>query len=273
MIKRGIAFLKSKLIREKIIPVNIPIVEGKLLEGKIALIIGGSGGIGLGIASSFLANGCQVIISGTNEKKLSTICQKLGENAGWVMLDIRNINDISTKINDAVKIFGRIDILVNSAGVHCAEMFGNVTEDTWNKVMNINLKGMYFASQEMSQYMIRNKIKGHILNISSASCVKPGWTPYEISKWGVRGMTLGFADKLVKYGIVVNSIAPGPVATSMLGREVGDNLTWNGNPTGRMATTSEIGNLAVFMVSNLGDLIVGDTYFISGGSGTICIDK
>lgn len=111
--------------------------------------------------------------------------------------------------------------------------------------------------------------------MSSASALKPGWTPYEISKRAVNGLTLGFADKLIRYGIVVNGIAPGPTATPMLGKVVdGDlDLEWNANPSGRMSTVEEIANLALFMVSDLGNGIVGDTFFLTGGSGTICIDK
>ena len=172
-----------------------------------------------------------------------------------------------------MQIYDKIDILVNSAGVHCKDIFGNVSISEWDNVMNINLKGVYFMTQTVANYMVDNGIKGHILNVSSASCAKPGWTPYEISKSALKSMTCGFAHKLIPYGIVVNSIAPGPVATEMLGRGAGDNLKWEGNPTGRMATAEEIANLAVTMVSDLGDLIVGDTYFISGGSGTICLDK
>lgn len=266
-------FYKRYIVRDKIMPIKTPVYDGKLLEGKIALIIGGSGGIGAGIAQCFATNGCKVILAGTNRDKLESNCKKIGCDTKYILWDICQIESFRSKVDEAAALFGRIDILVNSAGVHGTDPFGNVKEETWDKVLDINLKGMYFMCQEVSKYMIEHGIKGHILNVSSASCAKPGWTPYEISKWGVRGLTLGLADKLVSKGIIVNSIAPGPVATTMLGRETGDNLTWPGNPTGRMATAEEIGNLAVFMVSQMGDLIVGDTYFISGGSGTTCIDK
>lgn len=273
MIERFKTIIKKNIIREKIVPIKIPVYEGNLLQDKIALIIGGSGGIGLGIAERFVANGCRVILGGTNGDKLKENVRRIGNSAKYILIDLKNIKDIHDKIMEASEIFGRIDILVNSAGVHGTEPLGKVSEETWDQVFDINLKGMYFACQEISNYMIEYGIKGHILNIGSASCAKPGWTPYEISKWGVRGLTLGFADKLTQKGIIVNSIAPGPVATAMLGRENENDLVWPGNPTGRIATGEEIGNLAVLMVSDMGDLIVGDTYFMSGGSGTICIDK
>ena len=273
MLRKIKKYIINNLVREKITPINMPVYEGQLLKGKVALIIGGSGGIGQGIAERFIANGCRVIVSGTNEEKLLSLRNKFGDKYRYIVMDVKEVESLQNKILEASEFFGEIDTFVYSAGVHSNEQFGSVTENTWNLIMDINLKGMYFVCQAAADYMISNKIHGHILNISSASCAKPGWTPYEISKWGVRSMTLGLADKLIKKGIVVNSIAPGPVATAMLGRETGDNLTWQGNPSGRMATIEEIGNLAVFMVSSMGDLVVGDTYFLSGGSGTICIDK
>ena len=265
--------IKRYLVREKITTIKTPVFNGKLLLNKTALIVGGSGGIGSAIAEMYVANGCKVVIAGTNEQKLNSLCERMGEKSDYLVIDLKNVSEFKDKIFLAEKKLGKIDILVNCSGVHCNDKFGEISEREWNNIMDINVKGMYFMSQEFANYIILNKLKGHILNVGSASCAKPGWTPYEISKCAVQSMTRGMADKLIKHGIVVNSIAPGPVATKMLGRENGENIIWTGNPTGRMATPEEIANLAVFMVSNLGDLIVGDTYFISGGSGTVCIDR
>lgn len=273
MLKKIYKGLKKKLIKEKIVPVKIPVCEGELLNGKKALIVGGSGGIGTGIAQCFLKNGAEVLITGTNQGKLIHVCELLEGKVGYYILNVENVNQMDESIEEAITSLGGIDILVYCAGVHGLDKFGEVSEKTWNQVLDVNLKGMYFVCQSVAQYMIKQGISGHILTVGSASCAKPGWTPYEISKWGVRGLTLGLADKLISYGITVNSIAPGPVATAMLERETGDNLTWIGNPSGRMCSVEEIGNLAVLMVSDLGNMIVGDTFFISGGSGTVCIDK
>lgn len=105
--------------------------------------------------------------------------------------------------------------------------------------------------------------------MTSSSALRPAWTPYQMSKWAVRGLTLGLADALLPHGIVVNAIAPGPVATPMLGKCEGDSIENPQGPCGRYAMPSEIANLAVFMVSGMGDLIVGDTFYMTGGSGTI----
>lgn len=265
----GIKEIIKKLRVVKVVPEKISIVEGNYLKNQVALIVGGTGGIGYGMARKFLENGCKVVISGTNREKAKVLLETLGENAAFVFMDITNVDSISKAVNKAVSIFGRIDILVNSAGFHEKEKFGDISEATYDRVLDTNLKGMFFVCQEVSNYMIDKGIKGHILNVSSASSSKPAWGPYEISKWGVRGFTLGLADTLIKYGIVVNAIAPGPVATKMIGKENTDDLAMPINPSGRMASVEEIANLAVFMVSSSGNMIIGDTYFISGGSGTI----
>ena len=268
--------VRKYFTRNVIQNIRTPVFKGNLVQDNIALIVGG-GGIGEAIATALLDNGASIIVSGRNQDKLERICQKLAEHKrdnsiDTVLLDVNDISSIEEAIQNAWNIHGRIDILVYSAGVHGNDPFGAVSESTWNDVFNINLKGMYFVDQAVANLMIKNNAHGHILNVGSASCAKPGWTPYEISKSAVRSLTLGFADKLIQHGIVVNSIAPGPVATSMLGLN-GENLSWPGNPTGRVATPEEIANIAVMMVSSTGDLIVGDTFFVSGGSGTICIDR
>ena len=258
----------------KISSVEIPVFKGDLLNGYTALIIGGSGGIGSEIAKTFVENGCRVVVTGMNEAKLQNVCHDIGtEMAHYVVADISHNEEINLLVDAAVELLGKIDIFVHGAGVHCLDMFGSVTEQVWDTVMNINLKSVYFLCQEISNYMIENHIKGHMLIVGSASSAKPGWTPYEISKNGVRALTLGFADKLIKHGIVVNSIAPGPVSTPMLGKNDTSDIAWTGNPTGRMSTPAEIANWALFMVSDMGNMVVGDTFYVSGGSGTICLDK
>lgn len=181
------------------------------------------------------------------------------------------VSDIPGKIRTAAEMFrdNRIDILVNSAGILNSSSFFNTTEEEYDKLMDINVKGTYFMCQAMGQYMIKHHIQGHILNVSSSSALRPAWTPYQISKWSIRGFTLGLADTLLPYGIIVNAIAPGPVAASMLGKKEGDNLYNPSCPIGRYALPEEIANFATFMVSDMGQMIVGDTFYITGGSGTI----
>ena len=207
------SIIKQKLTKTVIRNTETVISEGSYLQGKVALILGGSGGIGGGISDAFIANGCKVIISGTNEKKMTEMCDQYGEAAKYVPINLCDVRLIKSGVAEAISKFGRIDILVHAAGTHGNEPFGIVSEKTYDTVMDLNLKSVFFSCQEVSNYMIENNIHGHILIVSSASSAKPAWTPYEISKWGVRGFTLGLADTLIQYGIVVNAIAPGPVPT------------------------------------------------------------
>lgn len=189
------------------------------------------------------------------------------------MIDVKDVVSMPEKVKAAAALFpeNRIDILVNSAGVLNRSDFLDMPESEYDSIMDINAKGTFFMSQAVAKYMIENRIKGHILNVSSSSALRPAWTPYQMSKWAVRGLTLGMAERLLPYGITVNSIAPGPTATPMLGKNEGDNIYNATCPAGRFAMPSEIAALATFMVSDLGDMIVGDTFYMTGGSGTVTL--
>lgn len=271
-IKNTIRLFKAK----EMVPIYQPTDGQHLLERKTALITGGSGGIGFAIAKAFLQQGCEVIIAGTNEEKLSNYCEKLswgGGKAYYIVINVTDVDSMPEKVRLAAdkSSAGKIDILVNSAGVVSHSDFLHMTEKEYNSIMDINAKGTYFMSQAVGKFMIEKKIKGHILNVTSSSALRPAWTPYQMSKWAVRGFTLGAADVLLPYGIVVNALAPGPVATPMLGKFGGDSIYNETSPSGRYAMPEEIAQLAVFMVSDMGNLIVGDTFYITGGSGTITL--
>ena len=247
-------------------PIIVQKEASDLLSGKTALVTGGSSGIGKAIAKAMIEAGAKVYIIGRNAEKL----QKAAEDIGGRSLMV-DINDVPAMERAIEQLSENIDILVNSAGTHGMDAFLEVTEKTFDEVMSANVKALYFISQAVARQMIKKEIAGHILNVSSASSLKPSWTPYEISKRAVNGITQGMAHKLIAHGIVVNGIAPGPTATPMMHRE--NDLNWPGNPSGRMSTPEEIAALALFMVSGRGDGIVGDTFFMTGGSGTVCIDK
>lgn len=264
------------LKKKEKIPILIPVKEFETFAGKIALISGGSGGIGKEIAKKLLQGGCKVIIAGSNQENLNMTVMELGEqNITSLVLNIADTKSFKDKVNEAWHMFSerKIDILINCAGVNDSNSFLDVTEDIYDKIMNINAKGTYFLSQMVAKQMIKNNIHGHILNLSSSSALRPASTPYIISKWAISGMTKGMADVLLKYGIIVNAIAPGPVATNMVGKTDISEISHISSPCGRYALPSEIANLAVYMVSGYGDLIVGDTFYITGGSGTIDLHK
>ena len=165
-----------------------------------------------------------------------------------------------------------IDIFVNNAGVNGGEVFPNTSEEDFDKVMDTNLKGLYFFSQIIADYMVENKIKGNILNITSSSSLRPGISPYILSKWGEKSLTLGMAKKYLPYGIVVNALAPGNTSTSMVNKNDLLDLTCDYSPSKRFIAPEEIGNIATILVSNMGRMIVGDTIYMTGGSGVITFD-
>ena len=255
---------------------KIPIVEvqqeTQLLTNKVVLITGGSGGIGFAIAKKCLASGAKVIIAGTSEQKLNAKVKECDtQSIKALVLNLNDVSSFEAKVQEACGLFeeNRIDVLVNSAGVNPAKKFFDITEKDFDTTMAVNVKGIFFMCQAMAKYMIENKIKGHILNLSSSSALRPAWGPYEMSKWTIKGFTVGLADTLIKHGIVVNAIAPGPTATPMLGKEEGDDLDLPNNPTGRYAMPEEIAELAVMLISDAGKLVVGDTLYATGGAGTI----
>lgn len=273
---------KIKTITFKKIPVEIPTLYGEVLKGKVAVVTGGTTGIGFEIAKAFIHNGASVIITGRDNDRIANAVVKLKNEIS----DNENIfvcgevldNTMTTQIEERWKQIlshienKHIDILVNNAGVISKTHFGKTDEKDYNLVMETNLKGTYFLSEIVSNYMIENGIKGNILNISSSSALRPAVSAYSMAKWAIHGLTLGMAKKLSLYGIVVNSIAPGPTATRMLQSDNIININRMSSPSERYATASEIANLAVIMVSDMSKMVNGDTMYATGGCGLLTFD-
>lgn len=273
---------KIKTITFKKIPVEIPTLYGEVLKGKVAVVTGGTTGIGFEIAKAFIHNGASVIITGRDSERIANAVVKLKKEIGnsenmFVCGEVLD-NTMTTQIEDRWKQIlshienKHIDILVNNAGVISKTHFGKTDEKDYNLVMETNLKGTYFLSEIVSNYMIENGIKGNILNISSSSALRPAVSAYSMAKWAIHGLTLGMAKKLSPYGIVVNSIAPGPTATRMLQSDNIININRMSSPSERYATASEIANLAVIMVSDMSKMLNGDTMYATGGCGLLTFD-
>lgn len=270
MIKQVLKKMLKKLRAKQLVPIVTPVDKDKMLENKVVLITGGSSGIGLSIAEACLKSGAKVIIAGSTQSKIDDVLkEKKNPNLAGIVINIMDVNSLNNKVFEAASIFnGKIDVLINSAGAHHTHQFEDMPENEFDKIMNTNVKGTFFMCQKVVEHMKKNGIKGHILNISSSSALRPAWGPYQMSKWAIAGFTKGLAEKCQPYGIVVNALAPGQTATPMLG--ISNDDIYNGYAmAGRYIMPQEIANLAVFMISDMGNMIVGDTFYMTGGSGVV----
>lgn len=198
-------------------------MHGNLLKDKTVLVTGGTSGIGFAIAKEVLLNKGNVIITGRSEKRIAKACIELkfieeicGDVYGFVMdnADIEKQKNVFQCIISNIE-GKQIDVLVNNARLVGGD-FGALDEKLYDSIMNTNLKGTFFLCQIVANYMKKNGIKGNILNVASSSSLRPAYSAYTLTKWGIRGLTLGLAKALIPYGIVVNGIAPGATATPML---------------------------------------------------------
>lgn len=259
--------LFQKMVRRE--SVIVKDVENRLLDGKTAIVTGGNSGIGYAIAKKFLECGAKVIILARNPDKTKTVAEEL--HCEYIIADVTDIETAMAKVDEYIKDKA-IDILVNSAGVLDKEPMLGKTIEGFDRVIDTNLRAPYFMSQLIANHMLTKGIRGHILNISSSSSKRPGWGPYQLSKHALNAMTEGFAMRLAPNGITVNGIAPGITATPMQdGNLVEGSLTYD-NPMRRAQAPVEIANLAVFMCSELGNSIIGDTVLMTGGSGNLSIN-
>jgi NAD(P)-dependent dehydrogenase (short-subunit alcohol dehydrogenase family) len=238
------------------------------LSGKKALVTGASRGIGKAIAVKYAGEGADVAITGRSYEALEPVLADMKPTDGKVLgfeWDVSHVSEVDEQIARIAQELGGLDIVVNNAGVISRERFLQVTEEGWDMVMDINLKGLYFVSQAAANYMIKENISGRIVNIASDAGLRPAPVPYGISKWGVIGLTRGYAKMLTKHGILVNAIAPGPVATGMMGWKPGDPLEKENYPLGRLARPEEIADAAVFLASDEASRITGAVLTVSGG--------
>ena len=233
-LKRGIHYV---LTGEPVKNINASIVTlapNELLKSRVALITGGTSGIGFSIAKAFLDSGATVVITGRNDERIKEACHKLrpdlykGKIFG-VVLDNNQVETFEATFHHVVKLLEgkQIDILVNNAGVLGGHI-STATIDEYDKVMDTNLRGVFFLCQMFGSYLKSNSIKGNILNIASSSSLRPAISAYTLSKWGIRGLTLGLARALAPYGITVNGIAPGQTATPMLLKDPSKGLGTDG---------------------------------------------
>ncbi len=241
-----------------------------MLSGRKALVTGASRGIGFAIAKELASVGCNVIITGRKEATLKEAAEKIGKNAIPLVWDVSDIKLAETKINEVAKILGGLDIVVNNAGVFVQRSewnkndLLNTTVEQWETVIKTNTSSVFFTMQAAVKYMLKNNIKGNILNITSAASYEPVFGAYGTSKNAATGLTRGWGKMFASDGITINGIAPGPVATEMNNWYDGDPMEHSRVPYGRFSTTEEIAKLAIYLLSNEAKMICGETVILDG---------
>ncbi|EEL49561.1 Uncharacterized oxidoreductase ykuF [Bacillus cereus Rock3-44] len=249
---------------------------GEILKEKVAIITGGSSGMGKGMAARFAREGARVVITGRTQEKLDEAKKEIEQFSGQVLtvqMDVRNIEDIKRMIEYVDEEFGRIDILVNNAAGNFLCHAEDLSINGWNAVINIVLNGTFYCSQAVGKYWIEKGIKGNIINMVATYAwdAGPGVIHSASAKAGVLAMTKTLAVEWGrKYGIRVNAIAPGPIertggADKLWISEEAAKRTLQSVPLGRLGTPEEIAGLAFYLCSDEAAYINGTCMTMDGG--------
>ncbi|MEE9314795.1 MAG: 3-oxoacyl-ACP reductase family protein [Rhizobiaceae bacterium] len=247
------------------------------LQGKTAIITGGAQGIGYAIAQRYLQEGAEVVIADVNDNKGEQALEelsKLGE-VRYVSADVGERLDVHNLIAATIDAFGDIDILVNNAGIAIGGDFLTLSEEDFDKVLRVNLKGSFLCSQAVARLMVKRVEAGGpagcIINMSSTNAVLaiPAQIPYTVSKGGVRQLTNVLAQYLAPHGIRVNAIGPGSIATEML-ESVNNNpeakrKMLSRTPMLRVGEPEEIAGIATFLATSDAGYVTGQTIYADGG--------
>src|SRR4051812_2183638 len=245
------------------------------LEGKTAIVTGGARGIGLAIARRFVAEGARVVIADIDESAGKAAAVALGSAAGFVRTDVGAAGDTRNAVAEACGISGDLDILVNNAGIIHTADFLDIAEADFDRVLRVNLKGMFLMGQVAAKQMVAQvkagKPPGAIVNMSSinARVAIPNQVPYCISKGGVDQLTKVMALSLAPYGIRVNAIGPGSIMTDILKSVATDQEAKRRllarTPAGRIGEPAEIAAIAAFLASDDASYVTGQTIYADGG--------
>lgn len=245
----------------------------KQLLGKTVLITGGGSGIGYAIAEKCIKCGAKVIITGRNKEKLEKAVNKLGTNSYYIVNDISQISNLPNLLEEAIGYTGKIDALVNNAGIPTATYDVNlVDENLYNRVMNTNLKAVYFLTNLFYKYLCDNKIHGSIVMIASNGGIKRQANPYGISKAAVVHYGLGLAKESIKKQIRCNIIAPGYTISSIapeFQRDKEANLHKWDVTDGRWHLAEEIAEVVEFLLSDRSMCLNGQILECDGGDSIL----
>tara|TARA_A100001391_G_scaffold202225_1_gene191247 strand:+ start:7137 stop:7913 length:777 start_codon:yes stop_codon:yes gene_type:complete len=252
----------------------------KRLQGKVAIITGGAGGIGFAVAERFIAEGARVVIADISWQRCQQACDRLGDMTLAQELDVLDLASIDALVKSVVDRAGRIDILINAAGVWGMENTLDVTLAEFDRIIGINLRGLLFTMSAVARQMVADG-GGTIVNFASAAARRgaAGSGIYSASKAGVISLTQAAAQELAHSGVRVNAIAPGAVQTSMwdavkvaykgsspdLASVDMEAVQSSATPAGRLATADDCVGTVLFLASDDSKFVIGQTINVDGG--------
>jgi len=244
------------------------------LSGKVALVTGASRGIGFAAATALAAAGADVIVCSRNLPALGNVVKEIelsGRRTLAIQADVSDPSGVRNMIAEARRAFGRLDILVNSAGQISRKPATEWSVQEWSESIDVNLRGTFLCCQEAGRNMILRKEGGKIINVASllSAIGVPNIVPYASSKGGVASLTRSLAVEWAKYGINVNAVGPGYVRTELT-RALQNDATRSSNivsriPIGRWGTPQDLKGAFVFLASRASDYITGQIIYVDGG--------
>jgi glucose 1-dehydrogenase len=245
------------------------------LTGKVAIVTGGNSGIGKAVVLALAEAGANIVIDYVSDEKAEEALEKrvvaLGDKAIGVEADVSKVEDLERLIASAVDTFGRLDVMINNAGIETRSSILETTEAQFDKVMEVNLKSAFFGTQLAAKQMIAQGTGGRIINITSVheDWPMPGNTPYCLSKGGMRMLTRTAGVELGPHGVTVVGVGPGAVATPINVSTMEDPEKMRtldaAIPIGRMAEPEEIGSVVAFLAGDGASYLTATTIFADGG--------
>ncbi|MDJ0948911.1 MAG: SDR family oxidoreductase [Alphaproteobacteria bacterium] len=241
------------------------------LKDKVAIVTGAAQGIGLACAQRFAAEGAKVVVSDIQEEVGQASAATIDGEAAFVACDVGDRQQVDAMVSAAVDAYGRVDICLSNAGIVHAADFLEIAEEDFDRVIRVNLKGVFLTGQAAARQMVTQGDGGVIINMASinAAVAIPNQVPYCASKGGVGQLTKVMALSLAPHGIRVNAIGPGSINTDMLRTIMEDDAArqtiLSRTPMGRLGGVGEMASVAVFLASDEASYITGQTIYPDGG--------
>lgn len=249
------------------------------LEGQVAIVTGAAQGIGAACAERLVQDGAAVALWDVDDARGLALASALvarGARALYLHCNVADAREVDASLAATLQAFGRVDALVNNAGIFKAANFLDITEADWDAVIDVNLKGAFLVGQAVARAMVAGNHGGTIVNMSSVNGVLaiPSIASYNVSKGGVNQLTRVMALALADHGIRVNAVAPGTVATELaqkavLGSDEAKARIMSRTPMKRLGEPSEIADVCAFLVSSASSYMTGEIVYIDGGRMTL----